>query len=67
MTCWVGVGGGPRLARLTLTRRDRDVLGPADRAGLRVRPGPGEHIARHRAVDGQLTGTGDEIFADRPR
>ena len=67
MTCWVAGGAGRRLARLTLPRCDRDVLRPADRAGLRVCPGPRKHVARHRAVDGQLAGTGDEVFADRPR
>ena len=57
--------GSTRLDRLVPTR-DRDVLGPADRAGLRIRPGAGEDVARHRPVDGQLAARGDEVFADRP-
>ena len=61
------MGAAPGWPGWLVPRGDRDVLGPADRAGLRVRPGPGKHIARHRAVDGQLAGTGDEVSADRPR
>ena len=60
--------GRSRLPRLDGVRGvDRDVLGPTDRSGLRVCPGLRKHVARHRPVDGQPAGAGDEVFTDRSR
>ena len=69
MTCWVAVVRRrlARLARWDVPSGDRDVLRPTDRAGLRICPGLRKDVARDRPVDRQLAGTGDEVFADRPR
>ena len=69
MACRSTVGAGPGPPGWTVSSRPVIVTSsvpPIVPAFVYV-PAAGKDVARHRPVDGQLAGRGDEVLADRPR